>query len=174
MIALEMHKKKSPKRYLFCITHFLELTTSIHGPERRLSTEELMLSNSGAKEKTLECLLDCKIKPVNPTGNQLWILVGGTDAGAEAPILWPPDAKSWLIEKDTDAGKDWGQEDNWATEYEMVGWHLDSMDMSLSKLGDGEGQGSLVCYSPWGHKESDTTEQLNNNINFHWMISYCT
>ena len=158
MIALEMHKKKSPKRYLFCITHFLELTTSIHGPERRLSTEELMLSNSGAKEKTLECLLDCKIKPVNPTGNQLWILVGGTDAGAEAPILWPPDAKSWLIENEPGAGKDWRQLEKGMTEDEIGGWYHWLHRHEFEKiLGDSEGQESLVFCGPWGHRELGTT-----------------
>ena len=72
-------------------------------------------------EKTLESPLDCKeIKLVNPKGNQLWIFFGRTDAEAEAPILWPPDAKGWLFEKDPDAGKDWGQEENGAAEDEMV------------------------------------------------------
>ena len=88
-------------------------------------------------EKTLESPLDCKeIQPVHPKGNQSWIFIGRTDAEAEAPILWPPDGKSWLIGKDPDAGKDWGQEEKGATEDEMVGWHhwLSGMDMSLSKL----------------------------------------
>ena len=75
-------------------------------------------------EKTLESPLDCKeIKPVHPKGNQSWILIGRIDAEAEAPILWPPDAKSLLIEKDPDAGKDWKQEEKATTEYEIVGWH---------------------------------------------------
>ena len=75
-------------------------------------------------EKSLESPLDCKdIKPVNPKGNQCWIVIGRTDAKAEAPILWPPDAKSRLIRKDPDAGKDWRQEEKGTTEDEMVGWH---------------------------------------------------
>ena len=75
-------------------------------------------------EKTLESPLDCKeIQPVHPKGNQSWIFIGRTDAGAEIPILWPPDAKCWLIGKDPDAGKDWGQEEKGTTEDEMVGWH---------------------------------------------------
>ena len=75
-------------------------------------------------EKTLESPLDCKdIKPVSPKGDQSWICIGRTDAEAEAPILWPPDAKNWLIEKDPDAGKDWGQEKTRTTEDEMAGWH---------------------------------------------------
>ena len=112
-------------------------------------------------EKTLESPLDCrKIKPVNPEGNQPWIFIGRT--GAEAPILWPPDVKNWLTRKDPDAGKDRRQEDKGATEDEMVGWHhqLDGHEFEQA-LGDGEGQGSLTCCSPWGRKELDTTEWLN-------------
>ena len=99
---------------------------------------------------------------VNPKGNQSWIFIGRTDAEAEAPILWPPDAKSWLIRKDPDAGKDWRQEENGDTEDKMVGWHhqLDGHEFEHAP-GVGDGQGSLVCYSPWGWKESDTTEWLN-------------
>ena len=115
-------------------------------------------------EKTLESLLDIKeIKPVNPKGNQSWILIERTDAEAEIPILCPPDAKSQLIRKDPDSGKDQRQEKR--TEDEMVGWHhqLNGHEFEHD-LGDGEGQGSLVCCSPWGHKELDTTEWLNKNI----------
>ena len=86
-------------------------------------------------EKTLGSPLDCKeIKPFNSKGNQSWILIGRTDAKAEAPILWPPDVKSWFIGKDTDAGKDWRQEEKGRTEDEVVGWHHQLMDVSLSKL----------------------------------------
>ena len=75
-------------------------------------------------EETLESLLDCKeISPVNPKGNQPWIFIGRTDAEAETPILWPPHMKSWLIGKDPDAGRDWGQEEKGTTEDEMAGWH---------------------------------------------------
>ena len=114
-------------------------------------------------EKTLESHLDCKeIQPVHPKGNQSWIFIGRTDAEAETPILWPPDAKSWLIGKDPDAGKDWGQEEKGMTEDEMVGWHhwLNGHEFGWT-LGVGDGQGGLVCCSPWRGKESDTTEQLN-------------
>ena len=85
-----------------------------------------------------------------------------TDAETEAPIIWPPDTKSQLIRKDLDAGKDWGQEEKGMTEDEMVGWHhwLNGHEFEQA-LGVGDGQGSLVCCSPWGRKESDTTEQLN-------------
>ena len=109
--------------------------------------------------KTLQRPLDCKeIKPVNPKGNQPWIFTGRTDAEAEAAILWPPDMKSWLIRKDPDAGKDWGQEEKWTTEDEMVGWHPRLHGHEFEQTpGDSDGQGSLACCSPWGHKESDAT-----------------
>ena len=117
-------------------------------------------------EKTLESPLDCKIKPVNPEGSQSWIFIGRTDAEAETPILWPPDAKNWLIGKEPDAGKDWRQEEKEVTEDEMVGWHhwLNGHEFEQT-LGDGEGQGSLSLLSSWSCKESDTTEWLSNNKN---------
>ena len=115
-------------------------------------------------EKTLESPLDSKeIKQVNPKGDQPWIFIGRADAEAEAPILWPPDAKSQLIGKDPDAGEDWGHEKG-MTEDEMVGWHhwLNGHEFEQTS-GNSEGRGSLACCSPWGHKELDMTEQLNNN-----------
>ena len=114
-------------------------------------------------EKTLESPLDCKeIKPVNPKGNQSWIFIGRTDAKAETPILWPPDAKNRLTGKDLDAGKDWRWEEKGTTEDEMVGWHHQRNGREFEQApGVGDGQGSLACCSPWAHKESDTTEQLN-------------
>ena len=114
-------------------------------------------------EKTLESPLDCKeIQPVSPKGNQLWILTGRTDAEAEAPILWPPDVKSRLSGKDLDAGEDWGQEEKEVTQDEMVGWHYWFNGHEFEQtLGVGEGQWSLVCCSPWGHNDSDTTEWLS-------------
>ena len=115
---------------------------------------------------SLESPLDSKEnQPVHPKGRQPWISIGRTDAEAEAPILWPPDAKSWLVRKDPDAGKDWRQEEKGATENEMVGWHhrLNGHEVEQAP-GVGEGQGSLVCCSPWGCKESNTTERLNNNV----------
>ena len=114
-------------------------------------------------EKTLESLLDFKeIQPVHPKGNQSWILIGRTDAKAEAPILWPPDGKSRLIWKDPDADKDWGQEEKEMTVDEMVAWHhrLHGHEFEWTP-GDGDGQGSLVCCSPWGCQEPDVTERLN-------------
>ena len=122
-------------------------------------------------EKALESALDSKeIKPVNPKGNQCWIFIGRT--AAEAPMLWPLDAKSLLIEKDPDAGKDWGQEEKGTTEDEMVGSHhrLNGHEFEHT-LKDSEGQGILACYSPWGHKELDTTEPLNSNRNVLWTFS---
>ena len=111
-------------------------------------------------QKTLERPLDCKeIKPVNPRRDQSWMFIGRTDAEAEAPILWPTDVKNWLIRKDSDARKDWRQEEKEMTENGMVGWHhwLDGHEFEQA-LGVGDGQGSLVCCSPWGRKELDTTE----------------
>ena len=114
-------------------------------------------------EKSLESLLDSKeIKPVNPKGSQSWIFIGRSDAEAETPILWPPDVKNLLTGKDPDAGKDWRQEEKVTIEDEMVGWHhwLNGHEFEFAP-GVGDGQGSLVCCSPWGRKESDMTEWLN-------------
>ena len=114
-------------------------------------------------EKTLENLLDCvEIKPVHSEGNQSWIFIGRTDVEAETPILWPPEAKNWLIGKDPDDGKDWRQEEKGMTEDKMVGWHHWFYEHEFEQAsGIGDGQGSLACCSPWGCKESDRTEQLN-------------
>jgi len=116
-------------------------------------------------EKTLENILDSiEIKPIHPKGNQPWICTVRTGAKAEASVLWPLDAKGQLIGKDPDAGKDWGQEEKGAIEDEMVGWHYRLNGHEFEQTpGDGEGQGSLVCCSSWGHKEWDTTYWLNNN-----------
>ena len=114
-------------------------------------------------EKTLESPLDSKeIQPVHPKGNQSWVFIGRTDVEAETPILWPPDAKNWLIWKDPDAGKDWGQEEKGTTEDEMVGRHhsLNGHGFGWTP-GAGDGQGCLACCGSWGRKESETTEQLN-------------
>ena len=116
-------------------------------------------------EKTLESPLDSKeVKPVNLRGNQPWIFIGGTDA--EAPILWPPDVNSRFIGKDPDAGQNWRQEEKGTTEDEMVRWLPWCNGHELGQtLGDGDGQGCLVCCSPWGHEELDTTWWLNNDKN---------
>ena len=122
-----------------------------------------MLLNCVVLEKTLESSLDCKeIQPAHPKGDQSWVFFGRTDVEAETSILWPPDAKSWLIWKDPDAGKDWGQEEKGTTEDEMAGWHhqLNGHEFGWSP-GVGDGQGGLACWNSWGCKVSDTTECLN-------------
>ena len=119
-------------------------------------------------EKALESPLDCKgIKPVHSKGNQCWIFIRSTDAEAETPILRPPDVKNWLIGKDSGAGKNWSQKEKGTTEDEIVGWHhwLDGHEFEQAP-GAGNGWGSLVCYCPWGCKDSDTTEWLNWSV-FH-------
>ena len=126
-------------------------------------------------EKTLESPLGCKeIKAVNPTGSQSWIYIGGTDAEAKAPVLWPPYVKSQLTGKDPDAGKDWRQEETGMTEDEIVGWHQQFNGHEFEQaLGDGEEQRSLTCFSSWGCKELDTTEWLNNNNNNKSQLFQC-
>ena len=113
-------------------------------------------------EKMLESPLDCKeIQPVHPKGNQSWMFIGRTDVEAETPILWPPDAKNWLLKRPWcwERLKAGGEGE---TEDEMVGWHYWLEGHEFEQVpGVGDGQGNLACYSPWGHKESDTTEWLN-------------
>ena len=108
-------------------------------------------------------LLDCKeIQPVHPKGDESWVFTGRADVEAETPILWPPDAKNGPIGKDPNGGKDRSQEEKGMTEEEMVGWHHQLNGHEFEQTpGDGGGQGSLACCSPWGPKESDTTELLN-------------
>ena len=113
-------------------------------------------------EKTLESPLDCKeIQPVHSEGDQSWDFFGGNDAEAETPVLWPPHTKSWLIGKDSNAERDWGQEEKGPTEDEMAGWHhwLGRRESECTP-GVGDEQGGLACCDSWGHKESDTTESL--------------
>ena len=114
-------------------------------------------------EKTLESPLDCKeIQPVHSEGDQPWDFFGRKDAKAETPVLWPPDAKSWLISKDPDAWRDWGQEEKGTTEDEMAEWHhqLDGREFEWTP-GVGDGLVSLACCDSWGPKESDTTKWPN-------------
>ena len=127
----------------------------------------------------LESPLDSReIRPVNPKGNQPWILIGRTEVEAEAPILWPPDVMSWLIGKDCDAGKDWRQKEKGAAEDEMVRQHhrLNRHEFEQT-LGDSEVQRSLACCSPWGHRESDMTCWLNSNnsilVIFSSDVAFC-
>ena len=133
------------------------------GPQRKLGAEEFMLLSCGVGEDSWESPLDCKeIQPVHPKGNQSWIFIGRTDGEAEVPIFWPPDVKSWLIGKDTDAGKDRRQEEKGTTEVEMVGWHHQLNGHEFEQApGVDDGQGSLACYNPWGRKEVDTTVRRN-------------
>ena len=123
-------------------------------------------------EKTLESRLHCKeSQPAYPKGNQSWIFIEKADAEAETLILGPPDVKNWLIWKDPDAGKDWGQEEKGTTEDEMVGWHhwLNRYEFEPTQR-DIKGQASLMCCSPWGFKESEMTQRLNNNnVNMYKM-----
>ena len=119
-------------------------------------------------EKTPENPLDSKIKPVNLKGNQPWILLGRTDAKAETAVFWSSAGNSWLFGKDPDAGKDWGQKEKRVSEEAMAGLHHWRRGHKLGQTsGDGEGQRGLACCSPWGHKESDMTGQLNYSNNFH-------
>ena len=120
---------------------------------RKLRAEELMILNL-VLEKTLESPLDYKeIQPVHPKGDQSWVFFGRNDAEAETPVLWPPHAKSWLIGKDPDAGRNWGQEEKGTTEDEMAGWHhqLDGREFEWT-LGFGDGQGGLACCDSWGRR----------------------
>ena len=114
-------------------------------------------------EKTPESPLDCKeIQTVHSKGDQFWVFIGRTEAKAETPILWSPHAKSWLTGKDSDAGRDWGQEKKRTTQDEIAGWHhgLDGCESEWT-LAVGDGQGGLACCNSWGRKKSDTTERLN-------------
>ena len=114
-------------------------------------------------EKTLVSPLDCKeIQSVHPKGDQSWVFIGRTDTEGETPILCPSHVQSWLIGKDPDAGRDWGQEEKGTTEDEMAGWYhqLNAHEFGWSP-GVGDGQGGLACCSSWGHEESDMTERLN-------------
>ena len=108
-------------------------------------------------EKTLESPLDCKeIQSVHPKRDQSWVLIGKTDVEAETPIFWPPDAKSWLIWKDPDARKDWGQEEKGMIEDHWYNGHRFGWTPEV-----GDGQGGLACCGSWSRKESDMTERLN-------------
>ena len=124
-------------------------------------------------QKTLESPLDCReIQPVHSEGDQPWDFFGRNDVIGETPVLWPPHEKSWLIGKDSDAGRDWGQEEKWTIEDEMAGWHhwLDGHESEWTP-GVDDWQGGLASCNSWGHKESDMTEQLNwTELN--WMVLY--
>ena len=121
--------------------------------------------------RLLKSPLDCKeIQPVHPKRDQSWVFIGRTDVEVEIPIFWPPDVKSWLIGKDTDARKDWRWEEKGTTEDEMIGWHhQDDRHEFEWTLGVGDGQGSLSCCSPWGCKKLHMTERLNWRCTEHYV-----
>ena len=123
-------------------------------------------------EKTLESPLDCKeIQPVHSEGDQPCDFFWRNDVKAETPVLWPPHAKSWFIGKDSDAGRDWEQEEKGTTEDEMAGWHheLNGCESEWTP-GDGDGQGGLACCNSWGRKESDTTKRLKSTeLRMRWL-----
>ena len=124
-------------------------------------------------EKTLESPLDYKeIQPVHPKGDQSWLFIGRTDVEAETSILWPPHAKSWLIGKDPDAGRDLGQEEKGTTEDEVIGWYHRLSGHEFERaLGVGNGQGGLVCCSPWGRRVGhDWATELNYNLSQHGSL----
>ena len=144
-----------------CLVKAMVFPVVMYGCEswtvKKLSTWELILLNCGVGEDSWESL--------GLQGDQSWVFFGRNDAKTEAPVLWPPHSKSWLIGKDFDAGKDWGQEGKGTTEDEMAGWHhrLDGHEFEWTP-GDGDGQGGLACCNSWGRKESDTTERLNCKV----------
>ena len=126
-------------------------------------------------EKTLDSILGCKeIQPVHPKGDQSWVFIERTGAGAETPVLWPPHENSWLVGKDSVAQRNWWQEKG-TTEDEVAGWHhrLDGREFEWTP-GVGDGQGGLAGCDSWGRKESDTTEWLNwteLNFIFHLLMT---
>ena len=127
-----------------------------------------MLLNRGVGEDCWESLGMQEVQPVNPKGNQPWIFIGRSDAEAKTAVLWPPDGKNWLIGKDLDTGKDWKQEEKGTTKDEIVGWHHWLTGLEFEYIpGVGDGQGSLLCCSPCGHKEWDTTSDWTNVL---WVL----
>ena len=151
-------KGPSSQSYGFSSSHvWTESWTTKKAEHQRIDTFAVVLG------KPLESPLDCKeIQPVYSEGDKPWDFFGRNDANAETSVLWPLHVKSWLIGKDFDAGRDWGQEEKGTTEDEMAGWHhcLDGRESEWT-LGVGDGQGGLACCDSWGCKESDTTEWLN-------------
>ena len=142
-------------RFFASATRRMQLQFTKMGNIRKaegLGKNKLSLDHTNCKE----------IQPVHSKGDQPCVFLGRNDAKAETPVLWPPHAKNWLIGKDSDAGRDWGQEEKGTTEDEMAGWHhwFDGHEFEWTP-GDGDGQGGLTCNNSWGRKESDTTEQLN-------------
>ena len=134
-----------------------------------------MLLNYGVGEDSWESLGCKEIQPVHPKRNQSWIFIGRTDAGAETPILWPPDVKNWLIWRDPVAGKDWRQEEKGMTEDEVVGWHHWLNGHKLEQApGVGDGQGSLACCSPRGHSDWTELTDVKSKGVITCKSSYCS
>ena len=133
---------------------------------KKAESKELMLLNCDVREDSWGSLRSKEIQPVHPKADPSWVFIGRTDVGAETPTLWPPDAKSWLIWKDPDAGKDWGQEEKGTTEDEMVGWHhrLNGHEFGWD-LGVCDGQGGLVCYS---HGVAKSRTRLSDWTELNW------
>ena len=172
----KINKKQKPMTSFHLVTYY-----SLLNPHYNFSSEILLVKSIGMfsflilpKQPLTMKITDCSfftsllklsamwsnqsiLKEINP-----WIFTARTDAKAETPILWPPDGKNWLIGKHPDSGKDWRQEEKGTTNDEVAGWHqrLNGHEFEWTP-GVGNGQGSLVCFSPWGHKKSDMTEQLN-------------
>ena len=141
---------------------------------RKLSAEELMVLNCGVGEDSWESLGLQGDPTIHSEGDQPWVFFGRNDATAETPVLWPPHAKSWLTGKDSDAGRDWGQEEKGMTEDEMAGWHhwLDGCESEWTP-GVGDGRGGLVSCDSWGRKELDMTERLNwNELNWEESLNF--
>ena len=158
---------KQPWVYMCSPSQSLLPPPSPHNPSRSSQcTRSERLSHA---EKTLESPLDCKnIQPVHPNGNQSWVFIERTDVEAESPVLWPPDAKNWLIGKDPDSGKDWRQKKGMTEDEIWLNGIIDSMDMSLSKLWElvTDRKAWHAAVSPWGRKELDMTEQLT------WLMGF--
>ena len=128
----------------------------------KAESRRTMPLNYGVEEDSWESRGLQEIKPFNPEGNQSWTFIGSTDAEVETATLWSPDVKKWPIGKDPNAGKDWRREGTGMTEGEIVGWHHQLNEHEFEQApGVGDGQGSLVCCSPWGHKEKDWVTELN-------------
>jgi len=158
-IIMEITKKEKVKKV--CLVKAMVFPVVMYGCES-WTVKKAERWRTVVLEKTLESLLDCKeIHPVHSEGDQPWDFFGRNDAEAETPVLWPPHVKSWLIGKDSDAGRDWGQGEKGTTEDEMAGWHhwLDGRESQWT-LGVGDGQGGLACCDSRGHKVSDTTVRL--------------
>ena len=164
-----MHIKKQ-RNYFANKVHlvkFMAFSVVMYGCEswtvRKAEHRKIDAFGLWCSRRLLRVFLDCKeIQPVHPTGNQSWIFIGSTHAKAQTPILRPTHGKSWLIGKDPDARRDWGQEEKGTTEDEMAGWHhqLNGHEFEWTP-GVGDGQGGLACCNSWDHKELDTTEWLN-------------